>query len=184
MMKKAPDLSQSRWRDRQERFAAIFEAYHRHVLTYAMRRSISGADAQDIAALVFEVLWQKLDTLSSDMEPLPWLYGVARCCLANHRRRLLTQERYRGALNHEATLREQATPDESGDEEAQAIRHALSQLAPTDQEVLRLSAWEELSHAQIGSALSISENAVSIRIHRARKRLGEKLGDSFSSQET
>ena len=38
-----------------------------------------------------------------------------------------------------------------------------------------LVAWEELSHVEIGQALGISPNAVAIRVHRARKRLADRM---------
>lgn len=49
------------------------------------------------------------------------------------------------------------------------------QLAPTDQEVLRLTAWEGLAPAEIARVLGISPNAAAIRLHRARGRLRHEL---------
>lgn len=170
--------------ERQNRFAKVFEDCYGPLLAYTTRRSNSAADAQDIVSLSFQVLWQKFDTLPIEMDPLPWLYGVARRCLANHRRRLMTQDRYREELRHQATLLAQPLQDENiDDQNGRIVRHALSLLESPDQEILRLSAWEEMSHAQIGLVMNISENAVSIRIHRARKRLGEKLRKELSSKE-
>lgn len=52
---------------------------------------------------------------------------------------------------------------------------ALARLSASDQEVLRLVAWEELTHAQIADVLGISVNAVAIRLHRARQRFAATL---------
>ena len=51
------------------------------------------------------------------------------------------------------------------------IVKALQFLSENDQEILRLVAWEKLSHKEISVVFGCSENAVSIRIHRARMRL-------------
>ncbi|RPH35500.1 MAG: sigma-70 family RNA polymerase sigma factor, partial [Chloroflexi bacterium] len=52
---------------------------------------------------------------------------------------------------------------------------ALSRLSASDQELLRLVAWEELSHAEIAEVMGISVNAVAIRLHRARARFERAL---------
>ena len=54
---------------------------------------------------------------------------------------------------------------------------ALSRLRAADQEILRLVAWEELSHAEIGSMLGLSVAAVDARASRALKRLRRNVTD-------
>jgi DNA-directed RNA polymerase specialized sigma24 family protein len=61
-----------------------FEATHRQVLAYAMRRTRIEADAEDIAAETFAIAWRRMTEVPPI--PLPWLYGVARRLLANQRR--------------------------------------------------------------------------------------------------
>ena len=58
---------------------------------------------------------------------------------------------------------------------ADSARAALSGLRADDREVLQLWAWEQLEPAEIAKVLGISANAVSIRLHRAKKRLRERL---------
>lgn len=55
------------------------------------------------------------------------------------------------------------------------LHAALRRLRPAEAEVLRLGAWEELAPAQIATVLGISANAVSIRLHRAKKALRAEL---------
>ena len=67
-------------------------------------------------------------------------------------------------------------PDErvaSGDDR---VLRALATLSDTDQELLRLRAWEELSSAQIAVVLGIRPTAVDMRLSRARRRLEQALG--------
>src|SRR5207248_9291870 len=59
--------------------------------------------------------------------------------------------------------------------ELQDVVAALKQVRRDDQEVLRLAAWEGLTNAELAVALGCSENAATIRLHRARKRLAEQL---------
>jgi RNA polymerase sigma-70 factor (ECF subfamily) len=48
---------------------------------------------------------------------------------------------------------------------------ALGRLRPSDQEVLRLVVWEELSHADVATSLGSSVAAVRQRFHRAKRAL-------------
>lgn len=59
--------------------------------------------------------------------------------------------------------------------EDRMILEALAGLAPGDQEILRLKAWEELSSAEIGAVLGISPAAVDMRLTRAKRRLRRAL---------
>jgi RNA polymerase sigma-70 factor (ECF subfamily) len=60
------------------------------------------------------------------------------------------------------------------------IATAFGKLRKTDQELLALSFWEGFSNREIGIALGCSENAATIRLHRARKRLGDLVGSGAS----
>ena len=66
------------------RFEALFAAHQRDILAYAMRRSGTITDAEDVAAKTFAIAWRKLAAIPE--EPLPWLYATARRVLANQRR--------------------------------------------------------------------------------------------------
>jgi RNA polymerase sigma-70 factor (ECF subfamily) len=152
------------------RFGALFEAHQRDVLAYARRRTTSIADAEDAAAETFVIVWRRIATVP--IEPLPWLYGVARRVLANQRRgqdrRLRLAWRVRDDVPTPAFLGE--------DTEAPAMV-ALTRLRADDQELLRLVAWEELGNSQIAEVLGATPNAIAIRLHRARGRFSLALAD-------
>jgi RNA polymerase sigma factor (sigma-70 family) len=155
---------------RLARFDALFTEHQRQVLAYAMRRTQSWADAEDAAAETFTIAWRKFDAIP-EAEPLPWLYAVARRVLANHRRGLGRRERLTALLRVEDV----ATPMHVGEDRDGPAFAALSSLAPTDQEILRLVAWEGLGNQGIAAVLGISPNAVAIRLHRARGRFAAAL---------
>ena len=145
--------------------AALFDTHFEPLLAYARRRTPQLSDAEDLVAETFSVAWRRLDRVPLAREQqLPWLYGVARRLLANQRRgvarRLRLVERLRSALITPAAL--DLVPE---------VVAAFGALPERDQELLRLIAWEGLSHAEAGSVLGISPNAVAIRVHRARERL-------------
>ena len=153
------------------RFDAIFTAHQRQVLAYAMRRSATAADAEDVTAETFTIAWRKLDAVPP--EPLPWLYAVARRVLANQRRGTGRRERLTALLR----IEDVPTPMRVGEDHDGPAVSALASLPPADQEVLRLVAWEELGNQEIAQVLGITANAVAIRLHRARARFAEALSN-------
>ena len=160
------------------RFDALFTEHQRRVLAYAMRRTRTLADAEDVAAETFTIAWRQFDAIPTE-EPLPWLYAVARRVLANHRRGNGRRERLAALLRVEDV----ATPLRAGDDHDGPAFVALATLSPADQELLRLVAWEELGNQQIAEVLRITPNAVAIRLHRARARYADALDRTRDSDE-
>lgn len=152
-----------------DRFEAAFKAHHRAVLAYALRRTKTEADAEDAVAETFAVAWRRIDHLPDAESALPWLLAVARRVLANQRRSVL--RRVQLGLRLRAEPQQPAAPFGTGG----PVIWALEQLHPDDQELLRLLAWDGLSHAEAGQVLGISANAVAIRLHRARRRFAAEL---------
>ncbi len=155
---------------RLARFETLFAAHERHVLAYAMRRTRTPADAEDVAAETFTIAWRKVDAIPRT-EPLLWLYAVARRVLANHHRGTGRRERLAALLRVEDV----ATPLRAGESRDGPAFAALASLSAADQELLRLVAWEELGHQQIAAVLGVTPNAIAIRLHRARSRFADAL---------
>ena len=164
---------------RRVRFEEVFGAHREAVLGYLRRRTDSGHDAADLLADTFLVAWRRLDDIPSGNQTGPWLYGVARRVLANHRR----GEGRRHALA--TKLRQELTePDETDtalSDDSPAAR-AFRALPEQDRELLSLVAWEELDTAQIATVLGITRNAVRIRLHRARKRFAKLLNAPLANR--
>ena len=154
----------------EDRFAALFELHHRGLLAYAVRRVADPADAADVVAETFLVAWRRLDEVPVGDQARPWLFGVAQRVLANlrrgERRRLALADRLRAAVVD-------VVPP-PGDEVSD-IERAVADLGETDQEILRLHAWDELAHDEIALVLGLSRGAVRVRLHRARRRLAERM---------
>jgi RNA polymerase sigma-70 factor (ECF subfamily) len=153
-----------------DRLRDLFEAHHDALLAYAVRRTSSLTDAEDVVADAFLVAWRRIDDVPDGDEARLWLYGVARRTIGNQRRGL--RRRLRLQARMEATAERTSNPAPADSEPA---LEALSRLPGNDQELLRLVAWEDLSHAEIAIVLGISPNAVAIRLHRARAKFEQEL---------
>ena len=149
--------------DDVEHFRVLFDNCYHHLHAYARRRA-SPADADDIVADTFTVAWRRLHDIPPGKE-LPWLYGVARRTLGNRRRSAARYLRLQRRLTAEPPP---ALADQSSNDR---VRAALDRLPATDQEVLRLAAWEGLGTAEIAVVLECTANAAALRLSRARQRL-------------
>jgi RNA polymerase sigma-70 factor (ECF subfamily) len=161
-------------RDRHCRFQRLYEAYYGAVLAYAQRRAPDAGDALDVVADTFTIAWRRLDEIPADAE-LPWLFGVARRVLANQRR----SARRRGDLSARLRLQHSGSTEIEAEviaaDDRRAVLAALARLKEADREILRLAAWEELSHREIAAIVECSEASVAVRLHRARNRLGKEI---------
>ena len=163
-------------RRREQLFSALVADSYAPLLRYLRRRippTMPDVVAEDVLADALLVLWRRVDDLPAE-QPLAWCYGVARLCLANagraagRRHRLLVR------------LRQQPAPSADGLDSATSaadspVAQSLRQLSLTDQEVLRLWAWEHLEPRDIAVVLGITPNAASVRLHRATQRLRHRL---------
>lgn len=153
---------------RRTRFESLAPELIEPLRRFLARRT-DAATADDVLGETLLVCWRRLDELP---EPaLPWAYGVARHCLANARRGARRQQRVVAKIAVLDPPRE--TPETPSDP---GVGAAMGRLSDDDAELLRLSAWEQLTPAEIAQVLGVTANAVSIRLHRARKKLRHELG--------
>jgi RNA polymerase sigma-70 factor (ECF subfamily) len=152
---------------RHARFEALAAEVWEPLQRFLARRA-EQHDAEDVLSEVLLVLWRRLDDVPAD-GALPWSYAVAHRCLANARR---GQERRLTLLRR---LRDEPPLPTAPDADP-ALAAALARLRATDQEVLRLWAWEGLEPKDIAVVLGLTANAAAVRLSRARSALRNELG--------
>jgi RNA polymerase sigma factor (sigma-70 family) len=168
-----------------ESFRRLFDSAYRPLLAYALRRTQRPEDAEEIVADTLLVAWRRRVDMPDGAAAIPWLYGVARRLIANQRRGQSRGRRLERVLQPLApATRDPGELVEAADM-TRAVIAASRRLGEDDQEILRLAAWEGLSHEQIAVSLGCSENAAALRLRRARQRLREELlkADRFPGQE-
>ncbi|QTZ91700.1 RNA polymerase sigma factor [Streptomyces auratus] len=156
-------------------FAEAYRAHYWAVSRFVARRLDGQAhEVEEVVAEVFSTAWRRRAELPD--APLPWLYGVARNCLANTVR---GRGRYRRLLHrlghHEASQRRQTVDSPDAERPGSWVHEALARLSPADQEVLRLTAWEELTVGELAVTLGCGQSAAAMRLHRARGRLRTQI---------
>jgi RNA polymerase sigma-70 factor (ECF subfamily) len=153
-------------------FAALYDHYVERIYAYVQRETRDTAVAQDIVSATFENALKNLPRYEWRGTSFgAWLYKIAHSEIAQHYRK---QNRYLPLVGRflspqrvEATVQRWQQYDE--------IQIALDRLPIRDQEILRLSYFEELSHDEIGEVLDCSSRNVAVRLHRALKRLRKQM---------
>jgi RNA polymerase sigma factor (sigma-70 family) len=153
----------------EEAFEEIWNAHYADILAFCLRRLGDRQEAADAAADAFLIAWRRSADIPDNARP--WLFGVALRVVANRRRGW----QRRGAL----TARLGGTlPTASAapvDEQPGDVLAAFRLLSAGDQEVLSLVAWEELTPGEAAEVLGIPVARFSVRLHRAKRRLRNRL---------
>jgi len=132
------------------------------VYAYASYRLGPGPDAEDVTSEVFERALRYRSTYDATRsEPVTWLLGIARNCIADAAR-----SRHEAAVGEPPDL---ASPDDL--EERTAVRldlaAAVGRLAERDRELLALRYGADLTVRQIAELLDERTNTIEVALHRA-----------------
>lgn len=159
--------------DPREQFDELWAQHAAAVYGYAARRvGLDGAD--EIVSEVFAVVWRRLDDVPAD--PLPWLYGVGRNVIRQYHRASFRRRRLEEALVS-------TTPTSIEFDGSADVLDAFFKLDDTDQEILRLVAWEELTPKEAAQVIGIAPPAFRMRLTRARRRLRVLLGEEVTRRD-
>jgi len=158
---------------RERRFNELYRATRVDVLSYLVRRARNLDDAADALSETYAAAWVKLDRLPEGDGARLWLFGAARIEL------LRAAERSRLSDSVITSLADEIRSTLSNHYPAVGIdadlMTAMSHLSAQDQEILKLTAWEELTPREIAIVSGLSPNVVRVRLHRARRQLQDLL---------
>ncbi|MDH4143844.1 MAG: RNA polymerase sigma factor [Acidimicrobiia bacterium] len=146
--------------------------------TLAFRLVGNEEDARDVVQEAYLRAFRGLKHFRGDAQFSTWLYRITANCAS-------TQLTRRARHRHEELPEEAPLADRSGrgDPEGSAdigelrdrLRVALAELPPRLRAVVVLRDIYDLSHDAIATELGISESAAKVRLHRARRKLRERL---------
>jgi RNA polymerase sigma factor (sigma-70 family) len=136
----------------------------RRVYAYVAYRIGDGAEAEDITSETFErALRYRASFKTNKGEPIGWLLGIARNCLADAVRNRLDL----------AEPVEHADPADFAGESLERLylAQALATLDERERELVALRYGADLTAKQIGLALGLKTNAVEVALHRTLGKL-------------
>ncbi len=156
-------------------FAALFCHFAPRLKTYLLRRGMPEGVAEELVQETMLRVWTKADQFDpARASAAAWIYSIARNLLVD------TLRREHGSGDNrigELSAGCDTPEDELGAAQSDEHLHTALGRIPNDQaELLRLSFFEERSHAQIANRLVIPLGTVKSRLRRATAQLRLALG--------
>ena len=156
----------------------IMSRWQWRVASFLQRMCGNHATACDLAQETFTRLYHSRASYKENAPFSSYLLRIAANLARNHHR---WQSRHHSepleALENAEPASDAASPDASlaQADTAREVRHAIRLLPHELREALVLSAYEDMSHAEIASMTGCTPKAVETRIYRARQILKDKL---------
>ncbi len=167
-------------------FNEVVLAYRKRTLGTIARLISRPEDVEDVAQEVFLRLYFSLDQLRTAEVFEPWLYrltvNAAYDYLRKHRRRMesrmsdlseqqvmLADAAAGGRVDHEVRQRRQIT---------ETVDAMLSAVSEADRILLTLKEVEGLSLKELENIYKVNENALKVRLFRARQRVLKAFGEA------
>ena len=158
-----------------EAFADLYRAHGGRVYAFVRYRVGDGAVAEDLTADVFARAWAKRGQLRSPEATVAWLFATARNLVTDHRRRR-PDPLPLAALPPD--VHPLAGSPESGAlvaAQLAEVRRLLTDLGDREREAIGLRFVAGLRNGEIALILGTSEGNVAKILHRALRKLRERL---------
>jgi RNA polymerase sigma factor (sigma-70 family) len=155
-------------------FAALTRRYINLVHSTCLRETHNAPLAEDAAQAVFILLARKAMSLRGHAVLAGWLFHAARLVSKNAVRAEQSRQEHERKLVEERMRAEPLL--EPGWSEIDARLHdALTKLNPKDRDAILLRFVDDLSLAEVGQRLGVTEDAARVRVNRALERLRRRL---------
>jgi RNA polymerase sigma-70 factor (ECF subfamily) len=158
----------------QNQFLSAFDAYNDAIFRFCALKVSTREIAQDITQEVFMRYWQTLRKGEVLQNERAFLYTIARRLVIDWYRKkkdssldVLTEAGIDFVGDNSKSITDQA--------EVKEVLAVIQQLEEGDREVLLLRFVEGFSPKEIAEVLEESANVVSVRIHRALKKVQELI---------
>lgn len=168
-------------RGEREVLARLFDLSFERIHGYLARMVRDEHLAEDLTSETFLRIQRGLATYQPERALRPWLFTIASNVLRDHfsaRRELAADVDELASRGEEPESRAEA-PEHgvARDECARAAADAIAQLSDQARAVLLLRHYEQLSFAEVGAALRISEDTARQRYARAIAKLRSRLAN-------
>lgn len=164
----------------ERRFLELLERNRGRIERLARAFSRTPADQEDLEGEVCFQLWRSLPEFDGRSEEDTWLYRVAlNVCLLQGRRE---RGRRQGRRAYEAEPRPATAPAEAETRldvrrRRERLVEEVRRLPPTDRALVTLF-LEEVPYRRIAEITGLTESNVGVRLHRARRRLAERMTEA------
>jgi len=160
-------------------YSQVVQAYRKRILGTIARLIGRPEDVEDVGQEVFLRLYFSLDQLRSPEVFEPWLYRLTVNAAYDYLRRQRRRNESRWAdLSEQQVVLADAAASSKRDEEEQRRKRVrelldtlMSSISEQDRILLTLKEIEGLSLKELEKAYGVNENALKVRLFRARQRV-------------
>lgn len=154
----------------------LYERFGGRVFTVAHCMLKDRQRAEEVTQHVFLQAWRNADQFEPGRDFAPWLATIARRAAIDVLRR---EQRRPAGLLEVADLVDSAlvtlAPNAEQIETVWSVRAAIEGLEPDERELVKMQHVEGHTHAEIAERLGIAVGTVKSRLHRAHRRLANRL---------
>jgi RNA polymerase sigma-70 factor, ECF subfamily len=156
-----------------EAFAELVDRTYRQVFTLAFRLVGDRHEAEDVAQESYLRVHRSLGSFRGDSSFRTWLLRIVANTAMTHLRR---RGRFGDLADEADEIVRLADPSSrEGELDADELREALASLPDAQRVVLLMKDAYGFSCREIAAEMGITEGAVKVRLHRARRRLKDAL---------
>ena len=145
---------------------------HRQFLKFLEARVSSKAVAEELLQNAFVRAVEKSSTIEASESAVAWFYRLLRNALIDHYRRGVTEAR---AVEAHARETDEGFELELRDAVCACMNSLLPTLKPEYAEMIRKVDLQDTPLSEVATALSITQNNATVRLHRARQALKLRL---------
>lgn len=168
-------------------FEVLYERHKHSIFNYLYRLLGRKELAEDCTQEVFIRVYEKAKLYSPTSKFSSWLYKMAKNSALDALRKNkvrkaaslddpIESEEGSAVLSDFVESREKDPRSISASSElADWVRCGIAKLPETDRQILILCDIQQLSHKEVGEILGYSAETVTVKLYRARQRLGEIL---------
>ncbi|HZB02703.1 MAG TPA: sigma-70 family RNA polymerase sigma factor [Actinomycetota bacterium] len=167
------DLLERCRRGEREAFVELVDGTYRQVYTLAVRLVGDRHEAEDVAQEAYLRVHRSLRTFRGDSSFQTWLYRIVANTAMTHLRK---RGRFGDLADEpETVLRLADSRPPEGEVDTDHVRVALNALPDAQRVILLMKDAYGFSCREIADEMGVSEGAVKVRLHRARRRLKDSL---------
>lgn len=153
----------------RDAFAALLARHYDRIFGLSYRLTGNRAEAQDLTQDICLALPMKLRTWRGEARFTTWIYRVTLNAAHDHRRRKSTHTRaVTGWGDWEIARQDQIAEDR---ETRDWLETAMTRLPPDLRDTVALVLGEDLTQAEAGTILGLSEGTIAWRMSEVKKRL-------------
>jgi RNA polymerase sigma-70 factor (ECF subfamily) len=165
-------------------FNEIVLVYRKRILGKITRLIARPEDVEDVAQEVFLRLYFSLDQLRTPEVFEPWLYRLTVNAAYDHLRKQRRRQEFRiSDLSEQQVMMADATAGGKVEREEQQqkktrefVDSLLSEVSESDRILLMMKEVEGLSLKELEKVYDVNENALKVRLFRARQRVLKAFG--------